>query len=135
MQDQELREVGLKVTAPRIKVLQILEQAKPAHLAAEEVYKRLLDQGDEVGLATVYRVLTQFEAAGLVNRHNFEESYAVYELNSGDHHDHLVCISCGKVSEFYDDLIEQQQEHVAMRYGFQMKDHSHTIYGVCKVCQ
>lgn len=135
MRDKELREVGLKVTVPRIKVLQILEQANPHHLSAEDVYKYLMEEGEDVGLATVYRVLTQFETAGLVQRHNFEGGHSVYELNTGMHHDHLVCVSCGAVSEFYDDLIEQQQEQVAKKYGFLVKDHDHTIYGVCKNCQ
>lgn len=135
MRDQELREVGLKVTVPRMKVLQILEQATPHHLSAEDVYKRLMEQNEDVGLATVYRVLTQFEAAGLVHRHNFESGHSVYELNTGDHHDHLVCVSCGAVSEFYDDLIEKQQEQIAANHGFLVKDHDHTIYGVCRSCQ
>ena len=135
MQDRELREAGLKVTMPRMKVLQILEQANPHHLSAEDVYKQLMGQDEDVGLATVYRVLTQFEAAGLVHRHNFEGGPFVYELNTGDHHDHLVCVSCGSVSEFYDDLIEQQQQRVAEKYNFLLKDHNHTIYGVCERCQ
>lgn len=135
MLDQELREVGLKVTAPRMKILQILEQANSHHLSAEDVYKRLMDQGEDVGLATVYRVLTQFESAGLVHRHNFESGHSVYELSTGAHHDHLVCISCTTVLEFYDDLIEQQQQRIAEQYGFLVKDHDHTIYGICKNCQ
>lgn len=135
MLDQELREVGLKVTAPRMKILQILEQANPHHLSAEDVYKCLMDQGEDVGLATVYRVLTQFESAGLVHRHNFESGHSVYELSTGEHHDHLVCISCTTVLEFCDDLIEQQQQRIAEQYGFLVKDHDHTIYGICENCQ
>jgi len=135
MKDQELREAGLKVTAPRMKVLKILEEADPHHMSAENVYKALMDQGEEVGLATVYRVLTQFEAAGLVRRHNFEGGHSIYELSQGEHHDHLVCANCGSVSEFYDETIEKQQQLVAEKLGFMMSDHEHTIYGVCKDCQ
>lgn len=135
MQDHELREVGLKVTAPRLKILHILEQANPHHLSAEAVYKKLMEQGEDIGLATVYRVLTQFETARLVHRHHFEGGHSVYELNTGEHHDHLVCVSCGAVSEFYDELIEKQQQYIAEKQDFQIKDHDHTIYGLCKNCQ
>lgn len=135
MNDQELRDVGLKVTVPRMKILQTLELANPHHLSAEDVYKKLMEQGEDIGLATVYRVLTQFEAAGLIHRHNFEGGHSVYELNSGDHHDHLVCVSCGGVSEFCDELIEEQQQRIAEKHGFLVKDHEHTIYGLCKKCQ
>ncbi len=135
MKDQELREVGLKVTVPRMKVLKILEAANPHHMSAEDVYKTLMGQGEDVGLATVYRVLTQFEAAGLIKRHNFEGGHSIYELNQGEHHDHLVCVKCANVSEFYDDVIEKQQKKVAEKLGFSMTDHEHTIYGVCQVCQ
>jgi len=135
MQDQELRAAGLKVTLPRLKVLKILEQANPRHLTAEDVYKKLLEQGEEIGPATVYRVLTQFEEAGLVDRLNFDGNRAVYELSTGEHHDHLVCLSCGTVSEFYDDLIETRQQHVAEQHGFLLKEHDHIIYGLCQNCQ
>ena len=135
MEDRELREAGLKVTVPRTKVLKILEEADPHHLSAEDVYKRLVDQGEEVGLATVYRVLTQFETAGLVRRHNFEGGHSIYELDQGDHHDHLVCVQCHTVSEFYDDIIENQQTVIAKKLGFLITDHDHTIYGVCRKCQ
>lgn len=135
MDNQELRRVGLKVTSPRLKILQILEQqACGRHLSAEDVYRTLLAAGDDVGLATVYRVLTQFEAAGLVKRHHFEEGHSVFELNQGEHHDHLVCVKCGHVDEFVDELIEKRQQAVAEKAGFQMTDHSLTIYGICADC-
>jgi len=134
LEDQELRAAGLKVTTPRLKVLKILESADPHHMSAEDVYKKLLGQGDDVGLATVYRVLAQFEAAGLVKRYNFAEGHSIYELDQGDHHDHLVCVQCGAVTEFVDEEIERLQELVAEQQGFKVTDHSHTIYGVCKDC-
>ncbi len=135
MKDQELREVGLKVTAPRMKVLRVLEEANPHHMSAEDVYKKLMGQGEDVGLATVYRVLTQFENAGLVRRHNFEGGHSIYELNQGEHHDHLVCVKCNAVAEFYDETIEKRQKTIAENMGFAMSDHDHTIYGVCGACQ
>jgi Fur family ferric uptake transcriptional regulator len=135
LKDQELRKAGLKVTGPRIKVLGILEAHKERHLSAEDVYRILLDQGDDVGLATVYRVLTQFEAAGIVQRHNFEGGHAVFELDQGEHHDHLVCIKCARVQEFLDDEIERRQSLIAKQYQFDMTDHSLTIYGVCLQCR
>lgn len=132
---QQLREAGLKITVPRMRVLHILEQSKEHHLSAEDVYKALLDSGEDVGLATVYRVLTQFEAAGLVTRHNFEGGYSVFELSQADHHDHLVCLSCGRVEEFVDEIIEQRQQLIAEQVGFKMSDHALNIYGVCASCQ
>lgn len=135
MDNQELRRVGLKVTSPRLKILQILEQQAAAHhLSAEDVYRMLLAAGDDVGLATVYRVLTQFEEAGLVKRHHFEEGHSVFELNQGEHHDHLVCVKCGQVAEFVDDIIEKRQHAVVEKAGFQMTDHNLTIYGICANC-
>ena len=134
MDNHELRRVGLKVTGPRVRILEILEQASGKHLSAEDIYRTFLDLGEDVGLATVYRVLTQFEAAGLVKRHHFEEGHSVYELDQGVHHDHLVCVKCGRVDEFLDDLIEKRQEEVAKQIGYQITDHSLTIYGVCKGC-
>jgi Fur family ferric uptake transcriptional regulator len=134
-ENQQLKKVGLKITAPRVKVLQILEQSQERHLSAEEVYKALLVTEEDVGLATVYRVLTQFEAAGLVKKHYFEGGYAVYELSRGEHHDHLVCINCGNVEEFVDAIIEQRQQKIAKKTGFQMTDHALTIYGLCLLCQ
>src|ERR1700722_17825700 len=111
----DLKSVGLKVTLPRIKILHILESSDAEHLSAEEIYKMLIDHGDDVGLATVYRVLTQFESAGLVIRHNFGEGHSVFELNEGHHHDHLVCTKCGRVIEFVDEIIEQRQEAIAKK--------------------
>lgn len=135
MKDQELRRAGLKVTGPRIKVLGILEAHRESHLSAETVYRYLVEQGDDVGLATVYRVLTQFEAAGIVKRHHFEDDHAVFELDEGEHHDHLVCVKCGAVQEFLDEVIESRQEKIANQFAFQMTDHSLTIYGICQSCQ
>lgn len=132
---QQLKDVGLKITLPRVKVLQILESTRAHHLSAEDVYKALLDMGEDVGLATVYRVLTQFESAGLVNRHNFEGGFSVYELNQGDHHDHLVCVKCGRVDEFIDDVIEKRQRMIAEKAQFKMTDHALNIYGLCPDCQ
>jgi Fur family ferric uptake transcriptional regulator len=133
-ESQQLRNVGLKITLPRLKVLQILEQSPDHHLSAEGVYKALLETGEDVGLATVYRVLTQFETAGLVSRHNFEGGYSVFELCQGEHHDHLVCVKCGIVEEFVDDVIEQRQKIIAEKAHFKMTDHALNIYGVCPRC-
>ena len=134
-ESQQLKEAGLKITLPRLKVLQILEQAGDRHLSAEAVYKALLEMGEDVGLATVYRVLTQFESAGLVSRQNFEGGHSVFELNQGEHHDHLVCIKCGRVDEFYDETIEERQQVIAEKAGYKMTDHSLNIYGICPECQ
>ena len=134
-ENQELRKAGLKVTLPRVKILQILETAETRHLSAEDVYRALRDADEDVGLATVYRVLTQFEAAGLVLRHHFEGGHSVFEMMPDDHHDHIVCTKCGRVEEFYDELIEQQQQKAAEQHGFAMSDHSHYIYGLCPNCQ
>ncbi len=135
IENQELRKAGLKVTLPRVKILQILENSQDRHLSAEDVYKALLEAGEDVGLATVYRVLTQFESAGLVERHNFEGGHSVFEMNEGEHHDHLVCVKCGKVLEFVDATIEQKQEDIAKANGFRMTDHNLIIYGECQRCQ
>jgi Fur family ferric uptake transcriptional regulator len=134
-ESQQLKDAGLKITMPRLKVLQILEQANDHHLSAEDVYKALLDMGEDVGLATVYRVLAQFETAGLINRHNFEGGYSVYELSQGEHHDHLVCVKCGKVEEFVDEIIESRQKLIAERAKFEMTDHALNIYGICAACK
>lgn len=131
---QQLKNAGLKITVPRLKVLHILEQSPNHHLSAEGVYKALLEMGEDVGLATVYRVLTQFEAAGLVSRHNFEGGHSVFELRQEEHHDHLVCIKCGIVEEFVDELIEQRQREIAATAQFKMTDHALTIYGICVHC-
>ncbi len=137
METQDLRNVGLKVTLPRMKILEILEkkQGDQRHLSAEDVYKILLDEGEKIGLATVYRVLTQFEAAGLVRRHHFEGGNSVFELNRGGHHDHIVCIKCGRVDEFTDDDIEKRQKKIASKLKYELKDHSLILYGICPYCQ
>ena len=134
-ESQQLKDAGLKITMPRLKVLQILEQASDHHLSAEDVYKALLDMGEDVGLATVYRVLTQFETAGLIHRHNFEGGYSVFELSQGEHHDHLVCVKCARVEEFVDEVIERRQQEIARQYGYTITDHSLNIYGICTACQ
>lgn len=127
-QRQELRKAGLKITLPRLKILEILEDAKLRHLSAEDIYKDLLAAGEDIGLATVYRVLTQFEAAGLVTRHNFEGGHSVFELDDGDHHDHMVCVDSGEVVEFVNDEIERLQHAIAEEYGFELLDHSLVLY-------
>jgi Fur family ferric uptake transcriptional regulator len=135
MHDQkDLRSAGLKATLPRLKILELFEKSDDRHLSAEDVYKVLLNAGDDVGLATVYRVLTQFEDAGLLIRHHFESGKAVFELNQGDHHDHIVCVKCGTVEEFYDEEIERRQKEAAESRGFKMQEHSLMIYGVCANC-
>jgi len=131
MESKELRKVGLKVTLPRLKILEILEAHPERHVSAEDVYKFLLDSEADIGLATVYRVLTQFEAAGLVRRHNFEGGSAVFELDDGGHHDHIICQQCGHVEEFVDETIEARQEAAAAEHGFTVADHSLVIYGTC----
>jgi Fur family ferric uptake transcriptional regulator len=132
VETNDLRRAGLKVTLPRIKILEILGTATPRHMSAEDIYKHLLESHEDIGLATVYRVLTQFEAAGLVTRHHFEGTTAVFELNEGQHHDHIVCLDCGKVEEFMDVGIEDRQRDVANRLEFEIKDHSMILYGHCK---
>ena len=134
MNNNELRKVGLKVTTPRLKILALMENAKPHHMSAESIYQKLKDQGDDVGLATVYRVLTQFETAGLIHRHNFEEGSSVFEISSNHHHDHIVCERCGTVKEFFDDVIEKRQAAIANKSGFKITEHHHTIYGICQSC-
>ena len=128
MEERDLRNVGLKVTSPRLKVLKILEESDVRHLTAEAVYRALLDAGEELGLATVYRVLTQFESAGLVARHNFEGGTAVFELADRTHHDHMVCMETGTVIEFCDERIEQLQHDIAEKYGYIIEDHSLVLY-------
>lgn len=136
MESSDLRDVGLKVTLPRVKILEILEkQTQEKHLSAEKVYKILLNDGEEIGLATVYRVLTQFETAGLVIRHHFEGGNSVFELSEGSHHDHIVCIKCGKVDEFADKVIEARQIEVATKLGYELTDHSLYLYGYCSQCK
>ncbi len=131
MEDVEIRKAGLKVTVPRLKILEVLEKCGDQHVSAEDVYKILIQQGEEISLATIYRVLTQFETAQLVIRHNFEGGFAVFELNRGEHHDHILCVVCGKVVEFTDEVIEQRQLEIAREMGFEIEDHSLVIYGRC----
>ncbi len=128
MESHELRKAGLKVTHPRRQILELLERVKPRHMTAEDIYKLLLEQGDEIGLATVYRVLTQFEAAGLVLKHNFEGGHAVYELDRGEHHDHMVDMDTGKIIEFESDEIEELQHRIAAKHGYEIEDHSLVLY-------
>ena len=128
-ENQELRKAGLKVTLPRVKILQILESSDNKHMSAEDVYKALIEGDQDVGLATVYRVLTQFETAGLVTRHYFEGGHSVFELESGEHHDHLVCMETGKVIEFQNDTIEALQEQIAEELGYDLVDHNLVLYG------
>ncbi|GMQ95573.1 MAG: ferric iron uptake transcriptional regulator [Gammaproteobacteria bacterium] len=129
--NRELKRAGLKATLPRLKILEILETPGRNHLSAEDVYRELLEAGDDVGLATIYRVLTQFESAGLVTRHHFESGPAVFELERGNHHDHIICVQCGKVEEFYDQTIEDRQKSVVGKMGYSIQDHSLVIYGNC----
>ena len=131
-ESNDLRNAGLKVTLPRLKILDILADGSARHMSAEDIYKKLLVSNEDIGLATVYRVLTQFEAAGLVTRHHFEGGMAVFELNQGDHHDHIVCVDCGKVEEFMDGGIEERQHAVAKRLGFEISDHALILYGHCR---
>jgi Fur family ferric uptake transcriptional regulator len=128
---QSLKDSGLKATLPRRKVLELFEHSKVRHLSAEDVYKSLISEGIDIGLATVYRVLTQFEQAGLLSRQHFETGKAVFELNQGGHHDHLVCLQCGRVEEFYDAEIEQRQSEVARKRGFELRGHSLALYADC----
>jgi len=127
-QRQELRKAGLKITLPRLKILEIFEQSNLRHLSAEDMYKELLDSGEDIGLATVYRVLTQFEAAGLVTRHNFEGGHSVFELDDGEHHDHMVCVESGEVIEFSNEEIERLQHAIAAEHGYELLDHNLVLY-------
>jgi Fur family ferric uptake transcriptional regulator len=135
LSSNELRAAGLKSTLPRRKILEVMESQQTRHMSAEDIYRSLLDAGEDVGLATVYRVLTQFESAGLVSKHNFEGEHSVYELNQGEHHDHILCVKCGRVDEFVDDVIEERQRAIAAKAGFSMTDHCLYIYGICAECQ
>ena len=133
-ESKQLKSAGLKITLPRLKILQLLEQSKDRHMSAEDVYKTLIDMGEDISLATVYRVLTQFEAAKLIDKHNFEGGHAVFEIRSHAHHDHLVCVKCGRVEEFLDDMIESRLEHIAENIQFKITDHALNIYGICSKC-
>ncbi len=134
MEGKDLRKAGLKVTLPRLKILEILESSQTRHLSAEDIYRSLLESNEDIGLATVYRVLTQFEQAGILSRSHFESGKAVYELNEGRHHDHFVCTNCGKVEEFYDAEIEKRQQIVAKAKGWTVQDHAMSLYGLCADC-
>ena len=127
----ELKNIGLKATLPRLKILEIFQQGPHRHLSAEDVYRELLAVNHDIGLATVYRVLTQFEQAGLLKRSNFESGKAVFELDAGSHHDHLVCLQCGRVEEFYDPDIEERQQRIAKERGFELQEHALALYGNC----
>ena len=136
LETHDLRNAGLKVTLPRVKILEILEkQVDEHHLTAEKVYKILLSEGEEIGLATVYRVLTQFEAAGLVTRHHFEGGNSIFELAKGDHDDHILCMKCGRVDEFTDEFIEARQKEIAQKVGYELTDHGLYLYGLCPQCR
>lgn len=135
LESKDLRKAGLKVTLPRVKILEILESNRDEHLSAEDVYRHLMMSGEEIGLATVYRVLTQFEAAGIVQRHNFEGNQAVFELDQGPHHDHMVCLMCGAIEEFVDQIIEDRQVRVARDHDFDLTDHALILYGRCRRCR
>jgi len=129
VETSDIKNAGLKVTLPRLKILELLENSEDRHLKAEDIYKNLLDSGEEIALATVYRVLTQFETAGLVTRHHFEGGHAVFEVNDGEHHDHLVDIETGQVMEFYDEVIEKRQKEIADKYNFKITEHTMVLYG------
>jgi Fur family ferric uptake transcriptional regulator len=135
VENAELKKAGLKATLPRVRVLEVLDRNGKRHMSAEDVYKALLDAGDNVGIATVYRVLTQFESAHLVVRHHFEGAQSVFELNKGDHHDHILCLKCNRIEEFADPVIEERQAEIAKQAGFTMTDHSLYIYGICASCR
>lgn len=128
METRDLRKLGLKVAHPRMRILELLEHTRPRHMTAEDIYRKLVEEGDEIGLATVYRVLTQFEAAGLVLKHNFEGGHAVYELDRGDHHDHMVDIDTGKIIEFESPEIEELQHRIAAEYGYEIEAHALVLY-------
>ena len=131
MGSKEIKQAGLKVTLPRMKILDMLQHQRGAHLSAEEIYRTLIELGEDIGLATVYRVLTQFESSGLVKRHLFESGQSVFEINQGQHHDHILCVDCGRVEEFCDEAIELRQREVAQQIGFELTDHRLILYGHC----
>lgn len=134
MNRDELRKAGLKATLPRIRILEILEGSGRRHMSAEDVYRALLEAGEDIGLATVYRVLTQFESARIALRHHFEGAHSVFELNKGSHHDHILCVKCGRIEEFFDPTIEKRQREIATKAGFTITDHSLYLYGICPDC-
>jgi len=134
MDAEDLKSAGLKVTLPRLKILEVLEKSPNHHLSAEDIYRILIEQNEEVGVATIYRVLSQFEESGIVQKLNFENNQAVYELCGLEHHDHLVCVKCNKIIEFQDDVIEKHQLQIAKKHGFELTDHSLYLFGLCKDC-
>ena len=134
MDAEDLKSAGLKVTLPRLKILEVLEKSPNHHLSAEDIYRILIEQNEEVGVATIYRVLSQFEESGIVQKLNFENNQAVYELCGLEHHDHLVCVKCNKIIEFQDDVIEKHQLQIAKKHGFELTDHSLYLYGLCMDC-
>lgn len=129
-----LKDIGLKATGPRLRIMELFETSNERHMSAEDVYKKLIAEDADIGLATIYRVLTQFEQAGILIRHHFESGKAVYELNEGGHHDHMVCYRCGKVTEFFDEKIEELQNAIAEQHGFRIQEHSLYLYGECAEC-
>ncbi len=135
METSNIKKAGLKITHPRMKILEFLETSKTRHHSAENVYRSLMDDGEDIGLATVYRVLAQFVTAGLVEKHHFESGQAVFELSEKSHHDHIVCVGCGKVEEFFDQTIENRQKEIAIEKGYDVTDHSLTLYGKCSSCR
>lgn len=135
MDNSNLKKAGLKNTQPRRRILEIMDKATNHHFSAEDIYRELIDAGEEIGLATVYRVLTQFEEAGLVVRHHFEGGQSMFELDHGEHHDHLVCVKCNRVEEFVDNEIEKRQQEIAKKAGYEITDHSLNIFGICAECQ
>ena len=135
MDAEDLKSAGLKVTLPRLKILEILEKSSNHHLTVEDIYRALIEKNQEINVATIYRVLSQFEESGIVNKLNFENNQAVYELSNVEHHDHLVCVKCNTIIEFQDDVIERHQLQIANKYGFQLTDHSLHLYGLCKTCK
>ena len=135
MDAEDLKSAGLKVTLPRLKILEVLEKSFNHHLTVEDIYRVLIEQNKEINVATIYRVLSQFEESGIVNKLNFENNQSVYELSNVEHHDHLVCVKCNTIVEFQDDVIERHQLQIAKKYGFQLTDHSLYLYGLCKTCK
>ncbi len=131
---KELKQVGLKITHPRVTILELLQNNNKVHYKAEDIYNILRERGDDIGLATIYRVLSQFESAGILIKHNFE-GQAIYELDTGKHHDHLICLKCNSITEFCDDVIEKRQHDIAEQYGFTLVEHDMILYGLCKNCQ
>lgn len=135
MDGRDLKSAGLKVTTPRLKILQLLEKSENHHMSAEDIYRALMIDGEDIGVATIYRVLTQFAQAGIINKLNFDNGQAMFELSNVEHHDHLLCVKCGKIDEFSDAVIEQHQSDVAIKHGYQLTDHCLHLYGLCADCQ